>query len=440
MNYQDDEIENFRRKPFDFFALNGDTQFEILERLYGPSESFIFDPSSWSLSSCTHTDDDRALKRYTTEEFLRITGALAPHLSIGAWTYAGMFMTFFGMDTHHFTRISDPHHFRSFRKVFPLGCFGLSECSRDSNSEEWVYGHPGPNIIKQAIEMEYFEYEEFGFVCDAFRKTTYSTDEAYRIIKFIMIDIDIYREIPFIPGRIRRIFEIMSQKRFSEVCGPTMIYPFAQLIDARFEFGLIDPKFECDRPRWTRRSHKELTCDRLNTEFKTVLLMQKFRYVQFPLHRDLIDTVLKHLFNSYYEDLRDRIRNRNSRVREVQSLPHQEALEFVLDYGIVEVTPENIIDAVNRSMGIPLRKEVGDNHAVKLEMAILAHTDDNISSHAGVSEAEYDTFRDSILSEELLEYCEAHILGGFKDVILGKIQLVVSGDIGGPKHISHVVL
>jgi hypothetical protein len=177
-------------------------------------------------------------------------------------------------------------------------------------------------------------------------------------------------------------------------------------------------KLPLNRPTWTQQSHGELTCERLQGEFQQVLLMHKFHRENFPLHKDLLDTILKSLFNSYYDDLRDRIRTRAKRIKEVALWDTAKLSDWLLDFWIVEVSLKSIIDAVNMEMFIPVPKHQHDVYEQKLGMALLNRTD--------IENTDGQTVISSGIKDRLIQYCIENVPGGFKPVILGKVRLGIS--------------
>jgi hypothetical protein len=268
-----------------------------------------------------------------------------------------------------------------------------------------VYGHVGRRLLPYVIY--HFTDAEFEIACSVIRATRYSTREFTKILgKFQTSRISPIDGITtdIIDARSIKIGNIVGQKRLLESPNDSSLYVFASLW-SRGGFVLPIP-----RPRWFRQQHRELTCGRLNREFKTVLLMQKFRYPEFPLHKDLIDTILGFLFDSYYEDLRQRIQQRNSKIREISTLGGPEMSKFLEMTGTEVIADGSIRLVANLSMGIPVGEVVLNGQPYNL----------------GDPENPQSNTR-------IIRYCTS--CGNLEDFLNGNVRITVS-DNDGSRYIS----
>ncbi len=400
-----DDIEEYRKDPIKFNLLSDHLQRQLLEKASGTTwDDFrlIHQPYPNSPYRKLHYDmRDPELGRNIGV----IRSLIQYNLALGDWITGALVMNFFRVETHNVGRISVPETFQSFRKIFTFGCFGPNDDLKETNCQEWVYGHVGRRLLPYVIR--HFTDAEFEIACSAIRSTRYSTREFTKILgKFQTSKISPIDGITpdIIDARSIKIGNIMAQKRLLESPNDSSLYVFASLW-SRGGFVLPIP-----RPRWSRQQHRELTCGRFNRELRMVLLMQKFRYLEFSLHKDLIDTILGFLFDSYYEDLRQRIRQRNAKIREISTLGGPEMSKFLQMTGTEVIVDGTIRLVVNLSMGIPVGEVVLNDQPYTL----------------GDPE-------NPQLNARIINYCNC--CGNLEDFLKGNIRITVL-DNDGSRYIS----
>lgn len=395
----------------EFVRMDIPTQQHVLQQVCGPREYFVYTP-------------DPENNYYTSLKELH--PLMNDYLGMGDWISVGMLMVFFRIKPMTIGKIPAIGHFTKFRKVFPFGSFGTTKLPRFSNAEEWLYGRPGEHIIDQCFRAEYLNSSEFELICKAMETIKYTTVELICILRELGIDNPKAIKYPRMPSRVAEICRILEQKRFVKSPDSTGICPFGQLMnDDLLNHDIYKKihtfkKLPLNRPTWSRQSHGELTCQRLQGEFRQVLLMHKFRRENFALHKDLLDIILKSLFDSYYDDLRDRIRARAKRIQEVSLWDMAKLSDWLLDFWIVKVSLKSIINAVNMEMFIPVPKHQHDVYKQKLGMALL--------NRADIENTDRQIVLGGYIEDILIQYCIKNVPGVFRPVILGKVRLGISSD------------
>jgi hypothetical protein len=104
----------------------------------------------------------------------------------------------------------------------------------------------------------------------------------------------------------------------------------------RFRTGNF--KWQIPKPHWTRQMHQKLVDGKFNGAcVRTILLMQKFRPMEFPLHKDLIDAVIREVFNLHVDDLRDGMIAKETWIKELLVRPEERIKETLINLGLVPV-------------------------------------------------------------------------------------------------------
>jgi len=102
------------------------------------------------------------------------------------------------------------------------------------------------------------------------------------------------------------------------------------------------------RPTWSIEQHRNLDPMFIRAS-KTLLLMSRFRFRNFPIHRDLLLLIIKHLFPLHLNWLETRARSIFNEFQQKDKLPIMELRKQLLDESGVYInirTPEFVYDAI----------------------------------------------------------------------------------------------
>lgn len=368
-------MEHYRHCPPDFFKLSEVEQESYLNECCGPEDGYVF-----------KFNRDGSIPDFDDSEKI-VLDSIRDHSQNGKWKIVGILMEFFGIKSVgpsgvNILPMKDPLNFHEFIKVFPIGCFppeGVPIYGFSNHIQEWMYGQPKSYLATFSIFNSAFVTQEiFDEIIGAIRRTVYFTKDIHGILTQLSLNEgsldglasgsmrDIVVE--YLRRRDIWLFEI-SQKHFKPCNSPKDLYPYAFLMgnpksldetadsELRPSYGYAIPK-----PMWNRQSHRSVTNPQFQREALVVLQMHKFRRDEFPLHKDLIDTVLWHLFEMHLEDMEQRVLDRNELCMTLRNGSADDRLKFGLKYGICIadwLEPDNqgfdyVLDAVHLSIGIPL--------------------------------------------------------------------------------------
>jgi hypothetical protein len=280
----------------EFLDLDLDDRMIFLLTKYGLPKEFVFDGSITTISGneLRHMYTDQSETDWSDsirgEIYELIYGSFQEH----QYSLMAMLMQFFSIKSFSLGRIPINEHFKEFRRVFPFGCFSRDLDSvvypfpedRDSSAQEWAFGVIGYNCINECI-AEAFTDDEFEFICSKLQEEKYTTTSVQKMLRAIVYCFNL--------PRTARMLEILSQKYLVVESPKPPLTPYAYLLKG-YETSRMIPN-----PRWSRSAHHQVGFPQFTQEVRTIILMQKFRRDEFPLHKDLIDMLILKVFESHLE-------------------------------------------------------------------------------------------------------------------------------------------
>lgn len=351
--------------PEKFFKLDPNEQSVILISRFGPVEDFVYKCLRWPDSM---TDPIEEYKRNHSLVISRIS----IHLGNGNWTMAGMIMMFFDIGHYGFSQLrsNTPESFMEFAQVFPFGCFShvlpLNNNLTINNSTpitmQWCYGCSLKELIAKSL---YFGETFFQCVLEGIETRDYSGHDTLYVFEEMVFfwkygaeEKPHYREE--LHKRIRTIIDLFCQKKLLPTIEQTdiIVYPclipyhYWQVEELEFRDASGFP-FMIRRPKWTREKHRYLSMDlKFRRRVRTTLMMQKYRYACFPLHRDLINLVLEYLFAAELDSLEHEMRHQQNRMKEFLKKSYDEQRAFCMSQGIAtEIHQDSKGDALELADG-----------------------------------------------------------------------------------------
>lgn len=284
--------------PEEFLNLDLDDRIILLLTKYGFPGEFVFDGSITTISGNelkyiytdqSETDWSNSIRR---EFFELIYGSFNGQ----QYSLMAMLMQFLGVKSFNLSHIPINEHFKEFRRVFPFGCFSADLESviypwiynMNSSAQEWAFGVVGYNCVNECI-AEAFTDSEFEFICSKLRDEKYTTTSVQKMLRAIVYCFNL--------PKAAKMLEILSQKYLVVESPKPPLTPYAYLLKG-YETSTIIPK-----PKWSRGAHSLVGFPQFTQEVRTIILMQKFHPDEFPLHKDLIDTLIRKVFEAHLEFL-----------------------------------------------------------------------------------------------------------------------------------------
>ncbi len=177
------------------------------------------------------------------------------------------------------------------------------------------------------------------------QKIYYTSGRVFDILQMLIAH---WRFVKY-QSRIQEIVNTLSQKRLqTTLCNlDSIVYPYLANFHYSRAEDLYDRKperviefvpdypFIIPRPMWSRQSHKSLATPEFRKKTLLILLMQKFRHRQFALHKDLLDTILRHVFDMELAAMANFMKSRSDRMIEFLNLPPDEQDALCLRQGII---------------------------------------------------------------------------------------------------------
>jgi hypothetical protein len=355
-------VESLRQDPEKFDHLSLKTQMEILEMLFGSAAEFVYiaedHPNSkysfipsyadkpYIMDGPNTTPDWRELQGYNC-----LVRRISRCYANARWIELGLVLRFFRVKCIAFIGyIGDAEPIQAaFCRVFPFGCFsdGLPLIENLVNqatnwNSEWCLGVPAYNLVRHSLWMEQSLYE---VVLVGIQKSEYTSVRVFDILQMF----NAHWKIVKYQSRIQEIANTLSQKRLQATLFnlDSIVYPYL----ANFHYSRVEDFYDrkperviefvpdyslnIPRPQWSRQSHKSLATPEFRKKTLLILLMQKFRHRQFALHKDLIDTILRHVFNMEIAEMANFMKSRSDRMVEFLNLPPDEQDAICLRQGII---------------------------------------------------------------------------------------------------------
>lgn len=421
------DVASLQEMPLRFFGQHIDTQEHLLDKLYGPWEKFIFRPQDCSDSPfrILYTGPEDESDSWTDEQYGRsiIREALFLYYDHQEWGRVAQIMTFFKVseiDVEDLIFQDYPDERVSgcieFLRVFGFGCFRRDPTTNWQTAvEEWCHGTIGNNLFDLIFSKETRFPEDLSQV---FLKHVEKESFDTTTMRCLFYDLD-PKQTGMNNSYTQRLIAILAQKRFKFAQRPEDLMPYAYLMTA---------KLSIPKPIWNRQTHLRITSKEFQSEAKTILLMRKFRFDNFPLHKDLIDFLLERLFWRHLLDLENRIQERDRRYAEAVKLTDGEQVNFCMDRGIVDESALkcgrlhlNLFEAIHMEMGVPIPLQQIGHRLYFCHKAICAKVCPAVYEMPG--------FAIEIYGDTLLTYCQDHHIR-LSDVLNGRIKLEMD-DEGG---------
>lgn len=372
MEFDDGDIERLRHSGFQFFHFGNEIQEEILARVIGPVQDCVYRWEDWPDSKYA---DLRDYIHFGNDIEHKICNALRA----GNCRLAAQLSMFFKVKAQSFfiARHLPPDVIPKFQEAFPWGCFSGTKFQLNVNAkrtymDEWVWGYPGA-ITAHLVINSNLASEDVETIRRAFENWhTYTISDAITILENCESPKDKNTNVYVLA---QKLMTIMSQKKLiaSKECRyPELIYP--SMIQYHYSRTRSYP-FVIPPPRWSRRAHRFLTDKEFHQAARTVILMQKFRNEQFPLHKDLIYMVLSYVFGGHVSDLEMAVIKKLVKVLGLEHLTYKEQSYFCLRQGICSSDGNSardiLSDAIDLGEGIPIDKTRLKAYETALESQIM---------------------------------------------------------------------
>lgn len=331
-----DHVYDMRDDPVSFRCLSKTVQNELLTIVCG-GEKIVYKSQEWPKSrfatTIPVTNDDPWLPVNGLKAI--IVEMISAELHQGNWTRAAQLMIFFRVKLWNFTEFLVRQSFIEFSEVFPMGCFEKAELlgmSHVSSGLSWCHGSPTKELLNIGMHIVSKRPDIFKQICSLFETRQLSVSEAGECIR--MCD-KIRRELKIEHPAAMSIIDVLNSQKLDQVYAyrdPLVLYPCLLSHDYT---SLDDPIMECRRPTWTRQNHRMLAHETFFREVQLVLMMQKFHYAEFSLHRNLIDMLLGYLFAAHIDDMEKKLDARKQAVQEILNLPEPQQISFCLRREVV---------------------------------------------------------------------------------------------------------
>lgn len=370
---ESEELEYYRCNPLDFFGMLDAYIYEFLKKVVGDPNKHVYKAGDWPMSPF------RDMSINDDNEWWRLSAVLNMLEMEGDYQKMAVYMTFFRVEYFCFDDPDDsPSKWVKFKSVFPFGCFHYSNGGGESSgsSEEWSRGHPSQDLLKLCLDKEAISDREFDTICTAMRNIHYTTSEIQYIVRnFFSDESYISKMNPNFLERARIIVKMLSQNPLLEdLDHPLLNYAYQSVdypnewFDRRLEVMRSDG-IVFERPMWSRRNHIKISRPTFRKQALTILCMQKYCRNEFPLHKDLIDTILGMLFDAHLQDNDDGIQAMAEKYQEYAALNTIEyneenmdrLMKFSLENGVGDVNNFSILRAVQKSFGFPLSSDTTDS-------------------------------------------------------------------------------
>jgi hypothetical protein len=300
LSWSKSTLDLYRQNVGDFLKLSIEDQELLLDTLCGEGK-FVYrkDPNFRATEHVSASDDlHEVTMRYTR---------------IDDWSMVAKVRFFFGADFYPWQGVFQYKKFDEFAQAFPFGC------SHDPNNTSWgVSVHGGVEIVQWcdgALFMSKVNDTILREASDAVFETTLEQLPKMSFSRFeTCTSIELIRDNSIVKYYPRdKVAEVRWKKRADRMLAvlsqtipysnpiqshlDEIIYPC--LMNQHYRYHTVK-KFAIPRPQWNRQRHVELS--RGTTFAQTalsVLLMYKFRWANFPLHKDLVTMILGYVFDAH---------------------------------------------------------------------------------------------------------------------------------------------
>lgn len=285
-------VEHYKIHPKKLFNL-GDAAMEQFLRQYfhlTPEDPVVF-KFPQSTSPCLLDDRSRANLRDRIHE-------KAPNNNLTA-----LLWMFYEITTMLFGGLYRIEHERNFHDVFRFGCLkghpGALSSVRNINYRSWILGIVDKESIYIALDASETNYLTVVEACKNAILIHHILNGILNFLKFRLRN-TIPTKVEECRGTV--ILETLSQNPCLPDEHGVLEFKYPYLANLNW-LNVRDPEFMIPRVRWSRQKHRNLTSPQLRDQTFTILCMQKHRSVEFPLHKDLIDTLIRILFDLELQEL-----------------------------------------------------------------------------------------------------------------------------------------
>lgn len=309
---------------------------------------------------------------------------LGASLVAGNWYDAARWMFFFRIKFFQFAEFTWDDGLKEFIKVFPFGCFG-SECEKHvvnyNPANCWCLGKICSGLL---YDFQIYDDNAFKLLCDTTNKTVFFLGSFNTVTAALNLNyVETMKEThpvkrALAESRLAAYTKIMSQQFI--LPDKYGLSPFYPCITENFYWVRHLPHIKYSKPVWSRQNHLKLVHAKFNNALvKTVIMMQRFRHQNFPLHRDLIDVVIRHVFSFHVDDLNQTMKRQKARVHELESDPEKARyagfqVGISSEHQYFDISNElKLGDIFNLENGIPVglvRQTTYDDYVIELILEI----------------------------------------------------------------------
>jgi hypothetical protein len=412
-----------RGDPEKFFTLSWTDQISVLDAICGPSANYVF-RGNFGKSTMT-------VNRF---QFNRLQSRFYMLQDASDWKYLGRLMEFFGVMAYQIGPIHDKENLLQCMQTFEFGCFRkldepLREESRENAALEWCYGEIGVHLIAHAVTDGLLP-EVLEMVISRMGQVSYMAE----YIKIILERITPSQYQNRVNEEVRtRIITILSQQYLANGGTLMTLAPYAYLVP-RVEHCFYKKKadYGIPKPRWSKTAHRMVAPPGFTHEVRTVIAMQKFRYSEFPLHKDLIELLIQKIFLCHLQGFEARVDYRDKLFDNLYASKDTDSvLKFCLGLGVypnlrsttgvLQVGfPIQILNAVHLSMEIALDWWDLRDVTTELQKAVVKAVHPNPPYiFSGADQIIY--------GNQIIAFCKEHRIG-YYDLVKGNIILKQNGD------------
>lgn len=315
------DIPALRNDPEQFFNLSMDMREAIFRSLYG-SENIIYRREEWPESQFPLIDGAASVE-LAKSDFDRSKKALGRTLRIsfemGDVVWAACVMMFFKVKCFMFKDINLSECFIKFTDTFPPGCFErlakdavISPATKFNPAYLWCVGQPKIQLIRTTLRFQ----EEWPGILQSVCGLIATEQQSIRDVGSLLRSL---RDLKVKQATIEQLMLAFNTHRLindNRQHSP-IVFPYL-FLHHYSSLYLVRPFIP--RPRWSRRNHATIAIRTLNQEALLILKMQKFRHSDFPLHKDLIDTLISYVFAGHLDDLENECLDQKNAVRKLMEM------------------------------------------------------------------------------------------------------------------------
>lgn len=412
-----------RGDPEKYFRLDGVDQISILDAICGPAENYVF-----------RGNFGKSTMNFDRHQFDRLRSRFDLIRDASNWNYLARLMEFFGVMSYQIDHIHDKETLLWFMQTFAFGCFRKTdepprEESRETAALEWCYGEIGVHLIAYSVTD--------GLLPEVLEMVIARMREVSCMAEYIK---DILERIT--PSQYQNraneevrtsIITILSQKYLLNGGTLMTLAPYAYLVP-RVDHCFYKKKsdYGIPKPRWSKAAHRMVAPPGFTQEVQTVIAMQKFRYAEFPLHKDLVELLIQKIFLCHLEGFEARLDYRDKLFDDLYAAQFTDrVLKFCLDLGVCPNTkstsdsfqvgfPIQILHAVHLSMGITLNWWSVRDVTADLQKCVVKAVHPN-------PPYTFSSADQIIYGNQIIAFCKEHHIG-YYDLVKGNIILKQNGD------------